>query len=753
MNSTFGQIGQAFRAVWVSNTGSIANAVTSDKLASEQIGVFPADDYSGAGGYVASTTTPSFRKNKRFVLKQGITAFSGQNTPSSSRQDTKPRASIEFESGDIVSWKGSKGSLGSNTQIIYIGYDGLDASKSLTAKLDAKPVVIKVVLEGEPIKRFFGRNRIIRSYTIDKSLCVGDCDCFDACGKISCDTIADGLIKAIKMDKFNGVEIGKFFKLSKIKNCTVTGTAPTLTETTTWQVDVFDDGNSLGFVGAQYPNKVVSQVGRTGAITSYQLKQLTGAGTPTAFSATNATALVSCGACAAAYTLVGATDNYIVRRPLAGTEDLVGGISAYVATVKAAYLAKTFAGTGVNTSTEAITVTGHGFVVNAPVVYSNGGGTSITGLTSGNTYYVKTVIDANNITVSATKGGTVVDITAAGVGSSHTFTLVGTAALASQTVAEATIQLSVPSGVVLTQLLSDTLVSAGTTAASCTPPSGATYSWYAVGTCNTITQDYMVVVPDTLCGTDQLAAIQAAYPSLTVSADKTGTCMHSYRTTIASDCIAPELCGASTLYTFTNPPTSFMGYQWVVYNDVPLTASCVVTAPVAPPCCVCGIKLETAVWNEVYTECTYGWFDWHPNNAKPVIAYISAHSMDYTNNLCTETNAYVYEAQKLVFNHGSTGRVVQEYERSFLAYEKKFWRANPFANQLQGFQLHAKVGTLYDTYELRLKARMHDTTYILENQDSIVYMFYVPTGAGKSIESTINGLVLSTGRAFTPVVL
>lgn len=49
---------------------------------------------------------------------------------------------------------------------------------------------------------------------------------------------------------------------------------------------------------------------------------------------------------------------------------------------------------GVNTSTDVITYTSHPFVTGDAVVYSNAGGTSITGLTSGSTYYVYKVTES-----------------------------------------------------------------------------------------------------------------------------------------------------------------------------------------------------------------------------------------------------------------------------------------------------------------------------------------------------------------------
>jgi len=54
-----------------------------------------------------------------------------------------------------------------------------------------------------------------------------------------------------------------------------------------------------------------------------------------------------------------------------------------------------------------------GWAVNDPVVFYEAGGASIAGMTSGNVYWIKTISSAD-VTLSATKGGAVLDITADG---------------------------------------------------------------------------------------------------------------------------------------------------------------------------------------------------------------------------------------------------------------------------------------------------------------------------------------------------
>ena len=81
---------------------------------------------------------------------------------------------------------------------------------------------------------------------------------------------------------------------------------------------------------------------------------------------------------------------------------------------------RTVATSDVNASNERITITAHGYTANTPLTYSAEGGTAIAGLTDGQIVFVKTVHDANTIDLSATEGGSVIDLTGTG-NNSQTF--------------------------------------------------------------------------------------------------------------------------------------------------------------------------------------------------------------------------------------------------------------------------------------------------------------------------------------------
>lgn len=663
MNGIFGQLDQSFKAIWVTNSGSVGRGIKHSTLAPEQIAIFSADNYCALDEQV-SLTTPNFKTNKRLVIKQGFHPFAGQSNVFLSRQDSKPRSTFEFEASDIISWKGEKARKGARPEMVAIGYDGLDASRTLGGTKDAKPLHVNIRLSGEPIKRFFHRNFIDHRFVIDKNLCLGNCDCFDACGNIPADLIADGILKHFETQELfapgaNGTmykaPLRQFVKANKIKKCTTPEASPTLVEVKEWTIVIPDDGKTtIAKLASDYPNVKITLKSRVDGVSTYSFKQLASAATPADFTITDHVQPIcdTCPTCPEAYTTVAGLKVIQVRKEFKAAAPVIAG------SVSNVLMSSTIDGDDV-------------YIIKVPL----------------------TVTDAAIATA---------------LGTAAEFTILGTEGK------------------------------------SCVG-STATFSW---ANCDAsvfkTTKQYMITLPDTDCekGESRLAELQAAYPHLVIADLQEGSCLHSYVTTVDSDLVAEEDCDRLVTYKF-KAPAGFEGYQWVDYKTPVTTVSCDAPAAETVPCCVAGVILETAWWDTKTGECTYGWSNWHPNNKKPVRIQVNIHSLDYSNNPCDETKYYSTIIQKLAMDLGTTGELVQEYERNFLMYENKFWTSNPYANDLNGFVLVAKSHLLYDQYTLRLKRRQYGTSYMLKDQGTIDYTFYVPTGEGKELEGLINELVLS----------
>lgn len=672
MDAQFGRKQQDFNAVWVTNSGStVGNNVTLDQISPEQIGIFIADDLTP--GHYKATADPSFQKNKKFFISQGIRDFEGQDYPYSTRQPKFPRKSMEFSKNDIVAWGGEKAKRGATTQVISIGYDGINANKSINKKLDAKPIIIRIILEGEPIRKFFNAKdgRIIREYAIDKGLCLGDCDCFDACGKVPAQLVAERLIKDIEVDKFNGQAISQVLRASKIQKCSPSVVDPSTVSTyKKYTLTVKDDGQStIGLLGGAGKVYVES---REGIETTYAVWRKSTAGAPSNVTITGSV-VPECGVCPSGYTSVPQAHIYDIK-VLKGTSipTLPGSISV------------------TKTGTDGVI---DGYVALIALEYEDE-----------EEEIVPTDLDAINAILNPI---------------ATTYTYLG----------------------LRTQI--------------CTSNTSQTLTWVDSGDVkNTIAKQLGITLGDTVCGTSRLPELQAAYPELTITQDAAdGSCVHVYKTTIESDPVAPEDCDRVEAYSFLELP-EFDGVRWYDWATVVTTPSC--DDPSAPetPCCAAGVVLEAAVFSSYYKDCTFGWYEWHPNDVLPVKIQVTAHSHDYSNNPCDESEDFVTVLRQPSLNRGTSGVVVQEYERSFLGYENKYWVPNPYANDISGFSITALPNLMYDHYWFTIKRKGYDTHYGLDKQNLTTYRFYVRENQGKNIEALFNKLIESTGREdLTAVVL
>ena len=101
----------------------------------------------------------------------------------------------------------------------------------------------------------------------------------------------------------------------------------------------------------------------------------------------------------------------------------------------AAPAAVAIATSDVSTANNTLTDSGDFFLVGDKVTYSNAGGTSITGLTSGNKYFVVSVASGGVIKLSETSGGAVINLTGTG---NNSQTLTGETATAEAVVTQST---------------------------------------------------------------------------------------------------------------------------------------------------------------------------------------------------------------------------------------------------------------------------------------------------------------------------
>jgi hypothetical protein len=672
MNSVTGQLEQSFTTAWVSNSGSVAMGVTTSNLAPETFAVFEASPSCNAEESV-SLTNPTFKKAKRVKIKQGITPFSGANSFALSRQKGLPRETFEFTKDDIVSWTGVKAKKGSKQHIVALGYNGIDASKSLNAKLDLKPIIFTFILEGDPIQRYFGTNTVIYEFTVDKGMCPSDCECTDKCGKVDCKQIQKGLMKAmsIQFPKVlgNGMVVRRpitdFIKVNTVSKCATASVPPVLTEYKKYQISICDDGvSTLGPLANTLQNKKVVLESRVDSVSTYSFWQKATDSEPVDFVLTKHTQPICgvCPTCPDTYTSVPEVKVVQVRVACGGILPVIAG------TIASSLVSSTLSG--------------------------------------GDVYIVKVSTSTTDEQLETALDGCV------------EYSVVGIES-----------QLCVGDDI--------------------------SFSWKSCETCNKTTKAYMITIGDKNCDgnvSHYLKELQEAYPNLVISIDKVGTCIHSYKTEVFSNCIADEDCGKDQTFSF-EAPTDFKGIQWTEFKETSNEPDCTTDPLETPDCCACGLIVEGKVFTRNFVECQQGWEQFDPSELLGIKVHVTATSYDYTSNPCDETKEFVTVLQQPTVTRGASGLLVQKYEKATLAYENKFFDTNPFINDVSGFRLVAKPHLYYDTYALKLKRRGHDRTYILNEQNHTTYYFYVPEGQGKQIEALINPLVLSSSNTDLKAVI
>nr|WP_298654893.1 hypothetical protein [uncultured Flavobacterium sp.] len=368
-----------------------------------------------------------------------------------------------------------------------VGYDGSASSVGLSWE-KGKSLSLKFVFTGDPIYRKFGGPKEYRvSYTPPV-----DCNtdgCADDCGAESLDC-REHTAKLI--DKINShVELKQFGVNAKLVSNLFSATSTNMTK---WCLTIMDAGDPIALqaVQNQAPQGVkVVRTARTGIQSTYQFCQSDDASDPDDFTYSASVVLADCDTCPSGSTTVEPKTEWFVTRPLAGSEDLSGDSArqTYADSIGTAYETATkvtFAGTvaAVDVSADTITKASHGFQTGDLVTYSNGGGTSITGLTTATNYYV-IAVDEDTIKLATTAAnafaGTAINLTVVGVGTNHSLTPVITATFLSNMNGVAMVKLVTSGGIELSALTADVLIQGATTATSCTIAGATATAWESCG--------------------------------------------------------------------------------------------------------------------------------------------------------------------------------------------------------------------------------------------------------------------------------
>ena len=490
-----------------------------------------------------------------------------------------------------------------------LGWDGVNSTKTINFECGKKEYRFKIKVWGEDVYGTYLRP-VEREIGIMTDCCPGT-GCDDTCD----DSVAGiKYVKAIAAAINNDPELKFFVDAEAIWSTASTNAATHRLYT----IRIPDEGTQLALAFVQEQSGFsVERIGRDGIYSTYQAVTVLDApdgspvDTPDDVTPVSPIELALCKTCPSGYTTVAGTSTWVVERPLSGATDLStdGAKQTYADAVGLAYFpAITFNGATaveVVASSDAITLTAHGLATGEKVRYSNGGGTTIVGLTNSTDYYVIKV-DADTIKLATTAAnayaGTVIAI-ADGVGAAHTLTPSVTATFLSQDGSTAKVQIVAAYGHSTSALLSDTVALESSMVATCTPPAGSAISWVA-GEDRYKTTRTLKLTLNKECGTDnRLADLVAFYAdnedvAVAPSVSTSGTCSDIYTITQYSKNLLEDGCLTEGAPSFNTLP-AFEGFTWTP-DPVSEGDSSVLV----------GVRLKTA-----YTGATqFGGCSFHPND-------------------------------------------------------------------------------------------------------------------------------------------
>lgn len=632
--------------------------------------------------------------------------------------------SDKISKGSLIEWYKTTGSPVAKSQVTYAGYDGIDTSKTIKAGCDEQ-YSLTVRARSLYIDQAWAYG-LTRTVTFTTPCCT---DCGDNCETVDPRIVANGLSALLNAEP----ELKKFIVASPISYCATPADAPTVVNTLTYCVTYCDNGDDLALsaIQSQYPDDVVTRSSRNGSNSTYQIERLASASAPSNVLVTLPVSYAVCSVCPTTYTFQGEQERYIIETPITPTTDLnsVADKQTFANTILAAYVpATTFDGaTAVDPATDQITLTGHAYSTGEAIVYSNGGGTTIVGLTNGATYYIIKV-DANTVKLATSKtnaiAGTAIDITADGVGAAHTVTAVSSAIFLENKGGSATVLIKVDAlAPTKTALLADTVTPISNLEALCIPPAGTSVAWSACDTGYKVERTLRITVTND-CAAD-LAAVQAQYPNDTVTLVSSANCNSQYQLVQVSDTIHED-CELAVPPVFTDVQP-YKGIEWTVVPDALTGATC-----------VAGVKIEGKSLDKYGNPCDPIAFPFEYDKLTfEVFAYKGAPTTQDFLTFDRCDNIPVKTTQRSTYAVGS-GDEIFELEKRYHSYQTTMKHIFHLPAYNGAFVRYSDPGKFYDTYVLKFKSPDLSTWDTTHRQDETV-IIAVPTGTGLTIEQFLIG--------------
>lgn len=280
---------KAWELTYVLSPSSPLTSGGSKDLGDGQIGLFK--DKAGARGAIATSSIVN-SKNEKFFLQVGTNIKTNQ-----AGRTAKPMRTVHFLPKDVTEVSFSEAQDPTLAQL-YLGYDGLDPSKSL--RLGAgESATIHLKIVGTPLAYFGFKNGIFeQTFTIsadELNVCSGDCEDEDLGEKVL------KLVEIMKKRQLRaGVLLEDIIDIHPISSVAFNPDATGTSKFYTLVVKDAGDDQAQGLVQAQAKGFDVTRIKREGIYSTYQV---VGSSSPSAFTEWSANLKTDCaGDCPDGYT-------------------------------------------------------------------------------------------------------------------------------------------------------------------------------------------------------------------------------------------------------------------------------------------------------------------------------------------------------------------------------------------------------------------------------------------------------------------
>jgi hypothetical protein len=696
-------------------------------LAVGQVGFFDGNTYT-------ATTAPTYATNKAIYIGQGMPDVSHLPLMAGIPQTNQLSKLIK---GKLLKKIRRKSASRGQNQVVAIGFDGIDTTKTLSARCgEVRTVYVKAT--GNPIDKLYSKHGFIRQYRIDTGCC-DECG-GDSCADVDPSALADILVEKINTDPKWNAGGGQLFRARKVLSSALDTTGTTVYNI--YNLVIADNGDeaSLATVQVQYPGFTVKRISRDGIISTYELIATS---LPAAFTNAGLFTIANCETCPTGYTLNANQYIYLVRKMDAGDAAALATVTSQYGIVSPetiARIAYTFGqSTYIIRTSAAVSPTAAANEVQSVIA---------TGATAGNftlTFDGETTANiAYNANAAAVQSALEAlsninpgDVTVAGgalPGTAVTITFGGQ--YANTNVPQMTADSSgLTGGTAVVSTTTAGAASAGTyqlladnQTSTCVLTTPTTTAWSDVGDLYAFPKEYTITLQDNVCGESRLTELQAYYPDLTIvqEADGPVDCIHQYSTTILSE---PTSIDCAVDQLVFPPIPAFGNAQW---KEVATTPSGTVQA---------GVLIETAFVNRITGDCTYEYF---PYEADTIHIEVSEYNADYNASPC-ENRWPVSEIQSVKYPQGVGARVRDEEKKS-LSYFLQERSMDPAVREAEGYVLQTNPQAYYDEftieYDFKYKVGGWSETYT----DSYHQVIYVPEGSGTQLQQALITYAESVGN-------